>query len=77
MADHRLWLAGAMGNWQLVPVATLDTVVLEITRNPRTRFDRKNSSELLLWARKRQQRQLGIILWEGQFLKKGAIFDRF
>ena len=47
------------------------TVVLEITQNPKTRFDRKNSPELLLWAQKRRQRQLGIILWEGQFLKKG------
>jgi len=56
---------------------SLTTVLLSITRNPRAGFDRGNSSELLLWARKRQQRQLGIILWEGQFLKKGAIFDRF
>jgi hypothetical protein len=61
-------------------VATASTVVLSITRNPRAGFDRKNSSELLLWPRKRQHRQLGIILWEGQFLKRGAIltvFDRF
>ena len=29
----------------MVPPSTI-TVVLEITRNPRTRFDRKNSSEL-------------------------------
>ena len=43
-------------------VAVKHTVILELTRNPKTRFDKKNSSELLLWAQKRQQRQLGIIL---------------